>query len=402
MSGYKVSTPKQSNNTQGAKITISDINQSLRVRRDLSEEGHFSSILKTFVSNNEISNRGNEEDEHLDDLSYLFVALEHFTNIAKTKIENNWNANVPNLHILVLKTLKIVTRKSVNRHALPPNAIPIIIEQLSLDKINTSLTQNSNVSNYNKVIIETVNLLLNLCYERENVESVLDLNTIDTLIELLRSEDNDIKAGTAGSIQSMCYQQRGRDEFSQKSDVLVPSLLNLLSVKNLKVQARATGALHNLSSKISIVLAIRDKNGIQTLVDLLIDVINQKDSLKLASQADKESESEDKVGVNFENNTLLTEIICSISGAIQNISRENQCRKVVQESGAVNPLTDLLFCDHIPTQTSAVGALLNLLSTENKECSADLKKLLSMSMIMGIALDCLNTPSETNETERYL
>jgi hypothetical protein len=53
-------------------------------------------------------------------------------------------------------------------------------------------------------------------------------------------------------------------------------------------------------------------------------------------------------------------IVSSAAGCLQNISREDESRVIIQDNGGVPLLTELLFMDQLPAQTCAAGALLNV------------------------------------------
>jgi hypothetical protein len=53
-------------------------------------------------------------------------------------------------------------------------------------------------------------------------------------------------------------------------------------------------------------------------------------------------------------------VVASAAGCLQNISREDTSRFMIQNCGGVPPLTELLFVEHLHTQACAAGALLNV------------------------------------------
>jgi len=51
----------------------------------------------------------------------------------------------------------------------------------------------------------------------------------------------------------------------------------------------------------------------------------------------------------------------SAVGTVMNMSRENSCRNIAKEAGVVPLLIKLLYGIDVKAQTSAVGALMNIL-----------------------------------------
>ena len=95
----------------------------------------------------------------------------------------------------------------------------------------------------------------------------------------------------------------------------IAAVLPLLSSPSLKVQTRAVGAVHNISSEPEAIRLIRRLEGIPPLVLLL--------------------------------RTPSAAVCGSAAGALQNLSRETSARKEIRQLGAVVPLTDLLFGDDV-------------------------------------------------------
>ena len=105
----------------------------------------------------------------------------------------------------------------------------------------------------------------------------------------------------------------------------IPAILQLLatSLGNTKVQMRAVGAIHNLSSDADSIRAIRVKDGIPLLVSLL--------------------------------NHEQPAICGSAAGALQNVSREVASRRLIRHSGAVPLLGNLLVSGDMQAQVCAAG-----------------------------------------------
>eukprot|EP00966_Prymnesium_polylepis_P014079 325021-Prymnesium_polylepis.1 len=101
------------------------------------------------------------------------------------------------LAIRVLKTLKILSRKYDNRVRLGELIIPDLVRVLG---------------NRGAPLVagEAANVVLNICYERENVQRIIDGGGVPSLIALLGADDKELQANAAGAIQSICFQAEGR------------------------------------------------------------------------------------------------------------------------------------------------------------------------------------------------
>lgn len=222
------------------------------------------------------------------------------------------------LTLSLLKTLKILSRKHENRMVLGEAGVRAVVRFLH-EARNPSIAG------------EGANVVLNVCYERENVEEVIRANGVQPLVGFLRSPEMELQANAAGAIQSICFQEKGRQTVREVG--AIPDILNLLHEdRHIKVQTRAVGAIHNMSSDPESIRTIRKKDGIPRLIQLLP-----------SEQAP----------------------ICgSAAGALQNISREVASRKIIKDQGAIPLLGDLLCTQDMQAQVCAAGALLNIIGPE--------------------------------------
>ena len=67
-----------------------------------------------------------------------------------------------------------------------------------------------------KIAGEGANVILNLCYEKENVDLVLLCDGVPPLVRLLSTNDNDLQANAAGAIQSISFQEDGRSKVKEE------------------------------------------------------------------------------------------------------------------------------------------------------------------------------------------
>lgn len=91
---------------------------------------------------------------------------------------------------LILSTLKILSRKSENRKNIQFSVI---------DAICTVLNSPKN----NRIACEASNVILNICYEKENVKTAIECGCIPPLIAFLTSSDSFLQSAAAGAIQSI-------------------------------------------------------------------------------------------------------------------------------------------------------------------------------------------------------
>lgn len=260
--------------------------------------------------------------------------------------------------LLVLKSIKILSRKSVNRCHIDPSVIDV------LQRIIGAYSSDC------QICVEFSNIVLNICYERDNVPRVIDKGCILQLTRLMSGEfqsDYKLLSAVVGALQSICFQAEGKDSVRQSG--AIRPVIQLLTCKDTTVRSRAVGVIHNLSSDLSIVPDLRIGGAIPDLIALLHDP-----------------------NVN---------ISVSAAGCIQNFSREDKSRATIRDCGGVIPLTEMLFMDHLPAQTCAAGALLNLLgprlSSEERmhPQRVALRKLLSNCIFLGQMSDILNSAEES-------
>ena len=300
-------------------------------------------VLGQFVAANEDASRSsNFANQQADDLSDV-VEL----------VANPSAMSSDDVALRVLKTLKILSRKFENRVQLGELIVGDLVRVLGEDRSP-------------QVLGEAANVVLNVCYERENVQRIISAGGVPPLIALLGATELELQANAAGAIQSICFQQEGRSYVREMG--AIPAVLPLLSSPSLKVQTRAVGAVHNISSEPEAIRLIRRLDGIGPLIALL--------------------------------RTPSAAVCGSAAGALQNLSRESSARKEIRDLGAVVPLADLLFGDDVQSQVCAAGAILNLLGpmlgaeNESNEKRQGFKKLLSLALTIGMVTEPLRAQQE--------
>jgi hypothetical protein len=245
----------------------------------------------------------------------------------------------PALALLVLRALKILSRKAENRRRVLPATVRAVTQRLTTPPSA-------------EIASEAANVVLNVCYEKGNVDMVLDAHAVAPLVSFLGARDHELCANAAGAIQSICFQETGKKVVRDLG--AIPGLVQLLKSANTKVRTRACGAIHNLSTDVGCITLIRGSDGIPTLVKLL-----RAPEMIIAGSA---------------------------AGAVQNLAREDDSRKIIVAHGAIEPLADLLVCRDIPTQAAALGALMNILGPSLGPQAKDAKKRIAFRKLLTTAL----------------
>lgn len=334
--------------TMGA-VTIADVNASIaraggRAPKGGRQGDELLSALRAFVVQNEDPSRSpNLADESPDDLAPLIAVL------SDPSLEEN-----ETLALQVLKALKVLSRKYENRVDFGQAGCEATVRLLK--RIPGAAAG-----------AEACNVVLNICYEKPNVEAVLNAGGLSALVMRLAEDDTDLRANAAGALQSITFQEKGRG--MARDAGAVPLIVGLLDHRNEKIRTRAVGALHNISSDDESIRIIRRQGGIPLLVDML--------------------------------GAPQPSICSSAVGTLQNVSREVQSSHQILELEGVGPLSDLLFATDVQAQVAAAGALLNIFGhpTEDEaELTAEaaleniaapsrqaMRKLLSSSLTLGMA-----------------
>eukprot|EP00753_Platysulcus_tardus_P021101 PLAT8623.2.p1 GENE.PLAT8623.2~~PLAT8623.2.p1 ORF type:complete len:507 (-),score=225.54 PLAT8623.2:120-1640(-) len=302
-------------------------------------------LLEAFVEQNEDSESSrNLQREEGDDMVWLLHVMAD-SRIGKQRA----------LLLAILSTVRILLRKSSNRCQMSGGGVAAVARLLASPG---SL----------RIARELCAVVLNMCYERENVEQLLELGGMPLLVKLLAADDEQLAAAAAGALQSICYQASGRRSAVDEG-ALAPLVLLLRESDDVELLIRASGALHNISSDPLSIAAIRTAGAIAPLVKLLL----QPDC----------------------------QICGAAAGAIQNLSREAEAREEIVAAGAFSPLVDLLLGNDMEAQVSAAGALLNLVGPDLPSEHPDapqrqaLKKLLADGIALGAVFSAMTEPLGT-------
>ena len=300
--------------------------------------------LEAFVSSNACaSSSPNLQTNKIDDLTGLQTIM--------TRKDLGKNTR---LSFLLMQTFKILLRKLGNRQAVNERIVRDLVHIMQ----NCCDEQRYEGGQKSKLATECANVCLNLCYEADNVELLVDSGGVEPLTIFLNTANNTkLQASAAGALQSICFQSYGRSAARDSNDC-IQSLVRLMSSDDPVLQARTVGAIHNISSDTFSIHMIREAGAIEPLISHL--------------------------------QSPYRGVCGSAAGAIQNLSREVASRNIIRKSAkAVESLSDLLFGNDMEAVSCAVGALLNVIGPELGEESSknskrnSFKKLLSDSVAMG-------------------
>ena len=313
------------------------------------ERASFLSLLQSFLgANNDPASSPNLQSPEPDRIETVLKLLN----------EPSLDADEELCHCL-LQVIKVLSRKQVNRSR---------VGQIGIRSVLSRLEGGPALPMSARVAAEGANVLLNICYEREHVISLLRCDGVPPLIGFLGHEDEAVAANAAGAIQAICFQDKGR--VCVREQGAVAKLVPLLASNSSRVARRAVGALHNLSSDPECLSIIRKRGGIPSLVELL-----RADHLATCGSA---------------------------AGTLQNISREAASRHAVRdEEDAVPALADLLSAQDLSAQVCAAGALLNVLGPElDKSSTGEVGRrafgsILSCALALSMMYDCVweDTPA---------
>ena len=278
--------------------------------------------------------------DDIDEFSFLLDCLDN----AKTK-QN------PGLSHALLRVLKVLSRKEHNRTALEPEDIKTIVSYMHKPKTQA-------------IASEICSVILNVCYEKENVLQLIEHKGAPFLLDFVRDADDDVAANAAGALQSISYQDVGREELRELGtlEILIP----MLKHTSVKVRSRSVGVVHNMSSDVHSIAILREGMAIKPLVEML--------------------------------SAPQVAICGSAAGAIQNLSREQLSKIEIIEANGIPPLQDLVFGSDVPTQVCAAGALINLIGPslecdpatgvqlpEHVKQRKGFSKLMMLSLVTGMA-----------------
>ena len=94
------------------------------------------------------------------------------------------------LILIILRCLKIVSRKVQTRASIPPAVLAAVNAHVKAPKTS-------------RVAREAVSVVLNSCYERQHVDAVVADDVVPALVAYLSADDPELQAAAAGALQSV-------------------------------------------------------------------------------------------------------------------------------------------------------------------------------------------------------
>lgn len=151
------------------------------------------------------------------------------------------------------------------------------------------------------------------------------------LLECFQSIDENLSMSATAALQSFGYHQGGK-EFICSRNVHVKAIAMMLERPvGSGLFNRLLGFLHNVSSEGVVVKSLRDSGAINEVLEA--------------------------IGIR-----PYSSMTIDAAGIIQNVARDESCRKRLIEGEAVDSLMGLIMSGDVQIQVRAVGAILNLLS----------------------------------------
>jgi hypothetical protein len=245
-----------------------------------------------YQANSDPNSSPNFQLDDADDYSLLMDLLDD------KRVESNTS-----LSLALLRMLKVLSRKEVNRTNLEDEDVTTITKYLTSPRTRAIASEVSNV-------------VLNICYEKSNVIMLIKANGVPPLRDFLKTDDEDVQSSAAGALQSLSYQEQGRIHIREIG--VIPLVIPLLTHSSVKVRTRCVGVVHNMSSDIPSIAILRLGKAIEPLVQML--------------------------------SAPQPTICSSAAGAIQNLSREAASKEEIVALQGIPPLTDLLFGSDVASQ----------------------------------------------------
>lgn len=231
------------------------------------------SLLARFVERNEDSRTLPDIDTAgLDRLDPLAALLER---------QDVANSSLP-VRLLVLKTLKIASRRQDVRQLCSQRVLEVLtplLEGSNQPAADESKHQQQRQYLKSALVSEAANTLGNLCYEPANCTALTRVGGVQSLLQLLSDEGSgkEAQANAAGALQTLSFQPDARAAVVKAGGaVKLLRILEILSTARVpadsievRLHQRLAGALQNVSSSADGIAAIRQHDGIATIVGLL-------------------------------------------------------------------------------------------------------------------------------------
>eukprot|EP00696_Hemimastix_kukwesjijk_P007874 gnl/Hemi2/19978_TR6630_c0_g1_i1.p1 gnl/Hemi2/19978_TR6630_c0_g1~~gnl/Hemi2/19978_TR6630_c0_g1_i1.p1 ORF type:complete len:353 (+),score=71.23 gnl/Hemi2/19978_TR6630_c0_g1_i1:104-1162(+) len=230
------------------------------------------------------------------------------------------------LFLLSLQALKIISRKGDNRRKMTAH-VGVLAGILKTFAARPP------------VCSEAASVLLNLCYERDNVCAVLNAGVAESLASILGGPpsppDDELRVNSAGAIQCITFHKEGRKVLRKQNAVSM--LVSLISSScSIRLLEGVLGSLLNMTVDPKCLRVVRMQEGSINSLVLLLD-------------------------------SPHAAICTTAAGILQNLARETASRSQLLAHRHVVPgLLRLLAAEPpiVRMQRNVVGALLNILGPD--------------------------------------
>ncbi|KAK2958533.1 hypothetical protein BLNAU_6567 [Blattamonas nauphoetae] len=216
----------------------------------------FSSAISTFIAQNK---------NPASSPNYASVEADNYGPILKLLSNEKFLQNL-DFALSILHVIVLLTRKESNRYKFGSVGFQAILPLLKPGSTNSL------------VLAEVANIILNVCYEADNVIEFIHSGGFPSLISCLGIDDLQVQINASGAIQSICFQEEGKSAIQQTNGI--QSLASLLSKDDQRLLIRVTGSLHNISSDPNSVAQIVECHIVQLLLSFLT---SKSDALVISS-----------------------------------------------------------------------------------------------------------------------
>ncbi len=250
------------------------------------------------------------------------------------------------VEIILLRIVKLLLLEPSNRSYLQKYGVEVMVkilhQRLSIRKSAT-------------IITEICGMILNACYEIQNVDHICATNNgVFMILNCIHHVNEDIVGSSLGVLQAICYAPMGRRTLRMNFEIL-NKLVSFLSSEKMQIRSRALGVIHNISV---------DSVAIQPLVNArCLDCL-----VKLLEEDDEE--------------------ICAVAlGTLQNLTRDTTVKNLACEADLLSIVIRYLVSPSVPCQVAALGTFMNL--SDQSQGTKALHSLLAETIALGAINSCI-------------
>jgi hypothetical protein len=252
------------------------------------------------------------------------------------------------VELVLLTVVKLLLRASGNRTSLGKSGMELMVKIMH---------QRMGMRKSSSVIAEICGMILNACYDTENVGHICATNNgVLMLINCIHHRDDQIVASSLGALQAVCFAPMGRRTLRHNFEIL-NKLVSHLTHPIEVIRARSLGTIHNLSVDTVAIVPLMNTGCISTLVQIL-----------------KESNEE----------------TCALAlGTLQNLTRDHNAKLQAHDAGVLPIVVGLLMSPSVPCQVAALGTFMNLTDLGAENDTSTLHSLLANAIALGAISSCI-------------